>query len=282
MVEADGTTTKLNEPGPRLSPAELDALAADLVRRRGPASWAVLSGSLSPGAPAGWYAEIIGRLRGSGRGSRSTAPGAPLARAIAAHPDLVKPNREEPARNSPGRPIETIADVVGAAQRLAGDGVRTVLTSLGPAGAVLVRGDSAWHATAAAVEPRSTSAPATRCWPATWPRWRAAPAALTRSPKRWPGAARRQPCPARACRVPPHSARRSPPLPTRLPSWTSLRRVLGFMKLVAVTSCPTGIAHTSMPSFGFAAEILMAEAMMADDPALATKVRDWLRTPRGP
>ena len=34
--------------------------------------------------------------------------------------------------------------------------MRTVLTSLGPAGAVLVRGDSAWHATAAAVEPRST------------------------------------------------------------------------------------------------------------------------------
>ncbi len=31
VVEADGTTTKLNEPGPRLSGAELDALAASLI-----------------------------------------------------------------------------------------------------------------------------------------------------------------------------------------------------------------------------------------------------------
>ena len=155
VVEADGTTTKLNEPGPRLSPAELDALAATLCDAAAPADWAVLSGSLSPGAPAGWYAGIIGRLRGSGPRIAVDSSGAPLARAIAARPNLVKPNREELAELA-GRPIETIADVVGAARVLAGDGVHTVLTSLGPAGAVLVRGDAAWHATAAAIEPRST------------------------------------------------------------------------------------------------------------------------------
>lgn len=155
VVEADGTTTKLNEPGPRLSPAELDALAAALCDAAAPADWAVLSGSLSPGAPAGWYAGIIGRLRGSGPRIAVDSSGAPLARAITAYPDLVKPNREELAELA-GRPIETIADVVGAARVLAGDGVHTVLTSLGPAGAVLVRGDAAWHATAAAIEPRST------------------------------------------------------------------------------------------------------------------------------
>ena len=48
------------------------------------------------------------------------------------------------------------ADVVGAALTLTAGGVHTVLTSLGPAGAVLVRRDAAWHATAAALEPRST------------------------------------------------------------------------------------------------------------------------------
>ena len=35
VLEPDGTTTKLNEPGPQLSPAEVDALlAATLARRR--------------------------------------------------------------------------------------------------------------------------------------------------------------------------------------------------------------------------------------------------------
>jgi 1-phosphofructokinase len=39
---------------------------------------------------------------------------------------------------------------------LTANGVHTVLTSLGPDGAVLARRDAAWHATAAALEPRST------------------------------------------------------------------------------------------------------------------------------
>jgi 1-phosphofructokinase len=155
VVEADGITTKLNEPGPRLSRAELDALAASLVEAATPASWVVLCGSLSPGAPASWYAGLIRRLRGTGPRVAIDSSGPPLALAIAAHPDLIKPNRDELAELS-GRPIDTIADVVGAALALTADGVHTVLTSLGPAGAVLVRPDAAWHATAAAVEPRST------------------------------------------------------------------------------------------------------------------------------
>ena len=155
VVEADGTTTKLNEPGPRLSGHELGALAATLRDAAASADWVVLSGSLSPGAPAGWYAEILRQLRGTRPRVAIDSSGPPLARAIAAHPDLVKPNREELAELT-GRPIETIADVIGAALTLTDRGVHTVLTSLGPAGAVLARRDAAWHATAAATEPRST------------------------------------------------------------------------------------------------------------------------------
>lgn len=154
VVEADGTTTKLNEPGPRLSVAELDALAAALSEAAAAAEWVVLSGSLSPGAPAGWYADVIRQLRGGPRIAIDTS-GPPLAAAIAAGPDLIKPNREELAELA-GRPIDTIADVTAAARVLVGAGVPAVLTSLGPAGAVLVRAGGAWHATAAAIEPRST------------------------------------------------------------------------------------------------------------------------------
>ena len=155
VVEGDGTTTKLNEPGPVLGQDELDALAATLTDAAAQADWVVLSGSLSPGAPAGWYAELIRRLRGTGPRVAIDSSGPPLAMAIAARPDLVKPNREELAELA-GRPVDTIADVVGAALTLTASGVHAVLTSLGPAGAVLVRRDAAWHATAAALEPRST------------------------------------------------------------------------------------------------------------------------------
>ncbi len=155
VVEADGTTTKLNEPGPGLSQAELDALAVTLTDAAARADWVVLSGSLSPGAPVGWYAGLIRQLRGTGPRVAIDSSGPPLAMAIAARPDLIKPNREELAELA-GRPVDTIADVVGAALTLTASGVHTVLTSLGPAGAVLVRRDAAWHATAAALEPRST------------------------------------------------------------------------------------------------------------------------------
>ena len=155
VVEADGTTTKLNEPGPRLSETELGALAATLRDAAALADWVVLSGSLSPGAPADWYAGIIRQLRGTGPRVAVDSSGPPLAEAVAARPDLVKPNREELAELA-GRPIETIADVIAAAQTLTGRGVHAVLTSLGPAGAVLARRDAAWHATAAATDPVST------------------------------------------------------------------------------------------------------------------------------
>ena len=155
VVEADGTTTKLNEPGPRLSQDELDALAVTLTDAAAQADWVVLCGSLSPGAPVGWYAELIRQLRGTGPLVAIDSSGPPLAKAIAARPDLVKPNRDELAELT-GRAIDTIADVVDAARTLTARGVRTVLTSLGPAGAVLVRPGAAWHATAPDTEPRST------------------------------------------------------------------------------------------------------------------------------
>jgi 1-phosphofructokinase len=155
VVDADGTTTKLNEPGPALSRDELDALAAALSDAAAPAEWAVLSGSLPTGAPAGWYAALIRQLRGTVPRVAIDSSGPPLADAIGARPDLVKPNQEELAELT-GRPIGTIADVVTAAQTLTARGVPAVLTSLGPAGAVLVRRDAAWHATAPAIEPRST------------------------------------------------------------------------------------------------------------------------------
>ena len=156
VVESDGTTTKLNEPGPRLSRDELDALAVTLRQAAARADWVALCGSLPPGTPAGWYAGLIRQLRGTGPRVAIDSSGPPLAKAIAARPDLVKPNREELAELT-GRPLGTIADIADAAATLTARGVHTVLTSLGPAGAVLVHRDAAWHASAAAIEPRSTA-----------------------------------------------------------------------------------------------------------------------------
>ena len=51
VTEPDGTTTKFNEPGATLDPAEAEALAWEVMQRARADHWVVLSGSLPPGLP---------------------------------------------------------------------------------------------------------------------------------------------------------------------------------------------------------------------------------------
>jgi 1-phosphofructokinase len=153
VVEPDGTVTKLNEPGPTLSPAELEALIAATVEAADHAEWVALSGSLPPGAPTDFYAQVVARLRGSARVAVDSS-GPALAAALAAGPALIKPNREELAEAT-GRHVHTLRDAIAAAQELRRRGAGAVLVSLGPDGALLVDADGALHGEAPAV-PRST------------------------------------------------------------------------------------------------------------------------------
>ena len=172
VTEPDGTTTKLNESGAGLSEAEIaaieGALSEELRLASDGRSWAVLSGSLPPGAPVDWYVRLVGLLRPLGVRIAVDTSDAPLA-ALAAGlpdcaPDLVKPNGEELAQLA-GRGATDLEDaavagdfgpVAEAAQVLVGLGIGTVLATLGPAGGVLVTGEGAWHATAPSVPVVST------------------------------------------------------------------------------------------------------------------------------
>jgi 1-phosphofructokinase len=58
LIEADGTTTKLNEPGPALSERELDAVLAAVASRVGRAGWIVAGGSLPPGLDPQVYSRL--------------------------------------------------------------------------------------------------------------------------------------------------------------------------------------------------------------------------------
>jgi 1-phosphofructokinase len=62
VVEPDGTVTKLNEPGPELTAAEVEAVTAATVAAAGDAEWLAVSGSLPPGTPADLYARVVERL----------------------------------------------------------------------------------------------------------------------------------------------------------------------------------------------------------------------------
>jgi 1-phosphofructokinase len=156
LVEPDGTTTKINEPGPLLSKAELEALLAGAVNTLAEQpSWLVGSGSLPPGADDNLYAGLVGRCRDAGVRVAIDASGPPLALAVVAGPDLIKPNLEE-LEELVGRSLNSLGDVLVAAVDLVEHGVATVVVSLGGHGALLVSASTIAHAVAPVAAPLST------------------------------------------------------------------------------------------------------------------------------
>ena len=176
-ADATGAVGPAVAPGAGGVAAEEDADAAEAGAwaDSAPAAhdWAILSGSLPPGAPVDWYARLVVRLRQAAPGLRiavdtSDEPLAALAAELpASAPDLIKPNGEELGQLA-GLPAERAmaleegavqgdyGPVVDAARLLVGLGLGAVMVTLGPAGAVLVTADGAWHATAPEVPVVST------------------------------------------------------------------------------------------------------------------------------
>jgi 1-phosphofructokinase family hexose kinase len=127
---------KANEPGPALRPDELAAMVALVAAKAAPGDTWVLSGSLPPGAPADFYAQLVGLIRARGARALLDTSGAPLRLGCAAGPDLVKPNADE-AEELIGRPIAGDDDIHHAVAAFLDLGAELVALSLGAGGLLL-------------------------------------------------------------------------------------------------------------------------------------------------
>jgi len=146
---------KINAPGPRLSTAEAAALTKAAAAALDSADWVAGCGSLPPGAPEDLYARLVEAGHAAGVRVAIDASGGPLAAAVEAGPDLIKPNVHELAELT-GRRLERLGDVIDAATALQARGIATVVVSLGGDGAVLCERDGTWQATTPPVVVRST------------------------------------------------------------------------------------------------------------------------------
>ncbi|UCM88598.1 1-phosphofructokinase [Streptomyces marincola] len=153
-AEPDGTLTKLNAPGPELTPAESRALLSAVTARAGSATWTVCCGSLPRGLDDDWYAALVARARGTGARIALDTSGPALTRALPARPDVVKPNTDELA-TAVRRHLTTVGDAVLAAEELRTAGARAVLATLGAAGQLLVDDTGTHWGTAPATPVRS-------------------------------------------------------------------------------------------------------------------------------
>ena len=164
LVDPEGTTTKLNEPGAALTDATRAALTGVLHGHAAGARWVVLSGSLPPSTPVDWYADLVRSLRDTGaRVAVDTSEG-PLLALLSAGPDaaphLLKPNAEELAQLAGVDEDDVLRDpeaTLAAVRTLHDRGVDEVLLTLGGDGALLSVADGdVWSARPPAVTVRST------------------------------------------------------------------------------------------------------------------------------
>jgi len=163
LTEPDGTTTKINEPGPALSEAELAELTDRVVEAADGAAWLVISGSLPPSIDQSYYVRLVERVSAVASAPRIAVDGSgePLRLLLASGQpvDLIKPNAEELAEltaTGSGESFERDPGLAAAAAELLLDRVGAALVTLGSRGAALVTAEATWFADAPVIEARST------------------------------------------------------------------------------------------------------------------------------
>lgn len=145
LVEADGTVTKINEPGVALTPAIIDEVEAALAALPLHGSWVVLAGRLNPGADDSTYLELARFAKNLGARVAVDVSGTPLDVVLRGGVvDLIKPNQHE-LGEIVGRTLSSVGDVVAAAREVIARGVATVVCSLGRDGALYITDSEAVH-----------------------------------------------------------------------------------------------------------------------------------------
>lgn len=152
-------------PGPTLQAAEWQGCLAAMAALHPAPRWLVASGSLPPGVPDDFYAQLAHSLAPRGVHLAIDTSGPPLQAALAAGPvALVKPSLRE-LRELVQQPLELPGQWCAAAQALVHRGAaHTVAVSLGEQGALLATRDGVWQAPAVNVPANSGTTGAGDCF----------------------------------------------------------------------------------------------------------------------
>jgi len=127
LDRAADQTTELVENAAPLPPQELKSYAARFRELAATADTVILSGSLPTGAPATYFAELLGEYRGR---VILDVRGPELLAALPLRPWLVKPNRNELAATF-NRAIASSADLLAAMREVNDLGAKWVVVSSG-------------------------------------------------------------------------------------------------------------------------------------------------------
>lgn len=135
IAETDGTVTELNEAGPYVTNEKQECLIQKLMQYANEDTWFVLSGSVPASVPKTIYRDIIQAVHTKGAKVFLDADGELFEHALAAKPDVVKPNRVELEKYIGAKHSLSKDELINAGESLLEQGIETVIISLGHEGA---------------------------------------------------------------------------------------------------------------------------------------------------
>ncbi|HEY3740407.1 MAG TPA: 1-phosphofructokinase family hexose kinase [Bryobacteraceae bacterium] len=135
ISDTHGLTLKLNEHGAPITVDELKAVRQAVENRMAKASWLMICGSVPPGVPREFYAELIEMARAKKVKTLLDTDGDALEAGMEAKPTVVKPNQAE-AERLLHRALISRHQVLDAVRELKAMGPETVILSLGGRGAI--------------------------------------------------------------------------------------------------------------------------------------------------
>lgn len=145
---------KVNEPGPTISAESQQELITKVKSLAQTGDWWVLAGSLSPGVPATFYADLIVILKAAGAQVVLDTSGAALKHGCEAGPTVVKPNSAE-LQLLTGLPVDDSAEIIVATNQVRQMGVASVIVSMGKDGALLVDDTGAQFVASPSIQERN-------------------------------------------------------------------------------------------------------------------------------
>jgi len=134
---------KVNEKGPQVDKTQQHELLDKIASTARPGDWWVLAGSLPPGVPDSFYAQIITLLNEQNAVPILDTTGKSLRLGCEVKPFLVKPNAEE-VHKLTNLPVDTTEQIIAAAKELLKMGTQNVVISMGKKGALLQTADETW------------------------------------------------------------------------------------------------------------------------------------------
>ena len=143
---SSGQEFRFVSTGPTLNEGEWRAALAMIAELRFPFDYVVASGSLPPGVPEDFYAEVAGIAEARGAPVAVDASGPALRGALRARIDLLKPSLGE-LRDLTGLPLADPTACVAACRGLIAENrAKIVALTLGSQGAILVAADQVFRA----------------------------------------------------------------------------------------------------------------------------------------